>query len=263
MSDKIRALIVDDEPLAREGLRMAVEPDSDFTIIGEAANGHEAVELITREHPELVFLDIQMPEMSGFDVLKALPSGKLPMIVFVTAYDSYAIRAFEVHAVDYVLKPLDPARFQMTLDRIKSDLKLKRDSQIGDRLAALLDALRRDEIKIDNESYLSRFVLKEGDRIYFVNADDVDWIEAADYYAQLHTGKKTHLIRETLNRLETQLDPSKFTRIHRSTIVNTSRIKELKRHFQSEFIVILDDGTHLKMSRSYRDNLASFLGEKE
>ena len=263
MSGKIRTLIVDDEPLAREGLRMVVEPDSDFTIIGEAANGHEAVELIIREHPDLVFLDIQKPEMSGFDVLKALPADKLPMIVFVTAYDSYAIRAFEVHAVDYVLKPLDPVRFQMTLDRIKSDLKLKRDSQIGDRLAALLDALRRDEIRIDSENYLSRFVLKEGDRIYFVNADEVDWIEAADYYAQLHTGKKTHLIRETLNRLETQLDPSKFIRIHRSTIVNTSRIKELKRHFQSEFIVILHDGTNLKMSRSYRDNLASFLGEKD
>ncbi len=263
MAEKIRTLIVDDEPLAREGLRMLVEPDSGFQIIGEAGNGEEAIELIRREKPDLVFLDIQMPGLSGFDVLKALSDETLPMIVFVTAYDSYAIRAFEVHAVDYVLKPVDPARLQTTLDRIKSDLQMRRGSAVSAKMAALLEALRREEVKIDTGGYLTRFVIKEGDRIYFVNADDVDWIEAADYYVQLHTGKKTHLIRETLNRLETQLDPSRFLRIHRSTIVNSTRIKELKRHFQSEFIVILQDGTNLKMSRSYRDNLSAFLGEKD
>lgn len=263
MTDKIRTLIVDDEPLAREGLRMLVEPDAGFQIIGEAGNGEEAIEQIRREKPDLVFLDIQMPGLSGFDVLKALSDETLPMIVFVTAYDSYAIRAFEVHAVDYVLKPVDPARFQTTLERIKSDLQLRRGSAVSAKMIALLEALRREEVKIDTGGYLTRFVIKEGDRIYFVNADDVDWIEAADYYVQLHTGKKTHLIRETLNRLETQLDPARFLRIHRSTIVNSTRIKELKRHFQSEFIVILQDGTNLKMSRSYRDNLSAFLGEKD
>jgi two-component system LytT family response regulator len=263
MAEKIRTLIVDDELLAREGLRMLIEPDSDFTIVGEAANGRDAVNLIRSDRPELVLLDIQMPEMSGFDVLKALADEPLPLIVFVTAYDSYAIRAFEVHAVDYILKPLDPGRLQGTLDRIKADLKLRRDSKISERMSALLEAIRREEVKIDTENYLVRFVIKDGDRIYFVNVDEVDWIEAADYYVQLHTGKKTHLIRETLNRLETQLDPACFLRIHRSTIVNTTRIKELKRHFQSEFIVVLHDGTTLKMSRSYRDNLAGFLGEKE
>ncbi len=263
MADAIRTLIVDDEPLARDGLRMLLEPNPGFTVIGEAGTGAEAIELIQKEQPDLVFLDIQMPGMNGFDVLKALAGEPLPLIVFVTAYDSYAIRAFEVHAVDYVLKPVDPARFQTTLDRIVSDLQLRRGSALTAKMAALLEALRREEVKIDTGGYLTRFVIKEGDRIYFVNTDDVDWIEAADYYVQLHTGKKTHLIRETLNRLETQLDPAKFLRIHRSTIVNSTRIKELKRHFQSEFIVILHDGTNLKMSRSYRDNLSGFLGEKD
>ncbi len=263
MADTIRTLIVDDEPLARDGLRMLLEPSPGFTVIGEAGAGAEAIELIRKEQPDLVLLDIQMPGMNGFDVLKALAGEPLPLIVFVTAYDSYAIRAFEVHAVDYVLKPVDPVRFQTTLDRIKSDLQLRRGSALTAKMAALLEALRREEVKIDTGGFLSRFVIKEGDRIYFVNADDVDWIEAADYYVQLHTGKKTHLIRETLNRLETQLDPAKFLRIHRSTIVNSTRIKELKRHFQSEFIVILHDGTNLKMSRSYRDNLSGFLGEKD
>lgn len=263
MADAIRTLIVDDEPLARDGLRMLLETNDSFTIIGQAGTGAEAIELIRQEQPDLVFLDIQMPGMNGFDVLKALSGAALPLIVFVTAYDSYAIRAFEVHAVDYVLKPVDPTRFQTTLDRIKSDLQLRRGSALTAKMAALLEALRREEVKIDTGGYLTRFVIKEGDRIYFVNTDDVDWIEAADYYVQLHTGKKTHLIRETLNRLETQLDPAKFLRIHRSTIVNSTRIKELKRHFQSEFIVILQDGTNLKMSRSYRDNLSGFLGDKD
>ncbi|MBK7140759.1 MAG: response regulator transcription factor [bacterium] len=263
MAEKIRTLIVDDEPLAREGIRMLLEPDSGFSIVAEAGNGAEAIEMIRLHHPDLVFLDIQMPGMNGFDVLKALDGEPMPLIVFVTAYDSYAIRAFEVHAVDYVLKPVDPARFQTSLERIKSDLQLRRGGAITARMTALLEALRREEVKIDTRGFLERFVIKEGDRIYFVNTDDVDWIEAADYYVQLHTGKKTHLIRETLNRLETQLDPAKFIRIHRSTIVNSTRIKELKRHFQSEFIVILQDGTNLKMSRSYRDNLSGFLGEKD
>lgn len=263
MAEKIRTLIVDDEPLAREGIRMLLEPDSGFSIVAEAGNGAEAIEMIRLHHPDLVFLDIQMPGMNGFDVLKALDGEPMPLIVFVTAYDSYAIRAFEVHAVDYVLKPVDPSRFQTSLERIKSDLQLRRGGAITARMTALLEALRREEVKIDTRGFLERFVIKEGDRIYFVNTDDVDWIEAADYYVQLHTGKKTHLIRETLNRLETQLDPAKFIRIHRSTIVNSTRIKELKRHFQSEFIVILQDGTNLKMSRSYRDNLSGFLGEKD
>lgn len=260
---QIRTLIVDDEPLARDGIRLLLEADPEFVLIGECADGVQALDAIKNSHPDLVFLDIQMPLMSGFDVLKALPAESLPLVVFVTAYDSYAIRAFEVHALDYVLKPIDQNRFQVTLARIKADLKNRQTSLLTARMTALLEALRRDDITIDAQpGFLNRFVIKEPERIYFVTADEVDWIEAADYYVQLHTGKKVHLIRDTLNRLESQLDPAKFLRIHRSTIVNITRIKELKRHFQNEYVVVLHDGTTLKLSRGYRDNISALLGEK-
>lgn len=260
---QIRVLIVDDEPLARDGIRLLLEADEDFLVVGEAADGLLAIQAIEQLRPELVFLDIQMPGMNGFDVLKALPMEQLPVVVFVTAYDSYAIRAFEVHALDYVLKPIDASRFQVTLARIKSDMKNRTTSLLAAKMTALLEALRHQDITVDAKpDYLNRFVIKEPERIYFVNVDDIDWIEAADYYVQLHTGKKVHLVRETLNRLESQLDPHKFLRIHRSTIVNTTRIKELKRHFQNEYVVVLHDGTSLKLSRGYRDNMSSLLGDK-
>ncbi len=261
MPDRIRTLIVDDEPLARDGIRHLLSSDDRFEIIGECQNGKEAVATIRADNPALVFLDIQMPSMSGMQVVSALTPPR-PLIVFVTAYDEFAVQAFDVHALDYLLKPVDPDRFRKTLARIAGAIQEDRIGQISDRLEQLVGNLQKSGTSLDSSSpYLTRFIIKSAGLIYFVQADDIDWIEAADYYVRLHTGKKNHLLRDSLNRLETRLDPNTFIRIHRSTIVNLSRVKELKPHFQGEYIVTLTDGTDLKLSRTHRDKLQALLGQ--
>jgi two-component system, LytTR family, response regulator len=250
---KIRTIIVDDEPLARRGIRAQLEEESDFEIIAECRNGLEAVAAIQKEAPDLVFLDVQMPELDGFGVLETLGSEQLPTVIFVTAYDRYALRAFEVHALDYMLKPLDPERFAQTLERARLQIERKDIRDLNRRLQTLLDDLKAATKHAD------RLVIKAGGRIVFLNVSEIDWIEAADNYVRLHVGRESHLMRETLSNLEKRLDPIRFARVHRSTIINVQRIKELYPLFRGEYEIVLKDGTRVSSGRNYRERLQELL----
>lgn len=249
----IRTVIVDDEPLGRTVIREMLRGDADIEIIGECANGHEAVELISRTRPELLFLDVQMPEVDGLEVLNALD--ELPLVIFVTAYDQYAVRAFDVHAVDYLLKPFDRDRFGKAVQRAKAQLKQTHNDAINERILALLEEQKA------KTRYLERLVVKANGRVFFLKTSEVDWIEAEGNYVCLHVRKESYLLRETLSSLEAQLDPQKFPRIHRSQIVNIERIRELQPWSHGEYHVILHDGTQLTLSRSYRERLHELLGK--
>ena len=250
----IRVLIVDDEPLAREKIRALVGEDPGVEVVGECGNGAEAVEQVRALAPDLLLLDVQMPEAGGFDVLEALAADRPPLVIFITAYDRYAVRAFEVNAFDYLLKPFDRERFSAAIERAKEQIRRQRDGDLGRRILTLLEQIK------DEPKHLERLVVKTGGRIFFIQADEIDWVEAEGNYVQIHVGKKAHLLRETLTNLEAQLDPKKFVRIHRSTIVNLSRVRELHSWTHGEYHVILHDGTQLTLSRNYRDNLQSVLG---
>jgi two-component system LytT family response regulator len=260
--EPIRTLIVDDEPAARAALQSLLAADREIEVIGECADGRSAVERIEREHPDLVFLDVQMPGMSGFDALGRLEVGELPEVVFVTAYDEYALRAFEVHAADYLLKPFSDDRFHLALTRAKRQVRQRRLGELSDRLVTLLDAIGRDGPAGSPGAgrYLRRFVIKSGGRATILAVRDIDWIAAEGDYVKIHAGKISHLLRETMRRLETQLDPARFVRIHRSTIVNIERIKEIQPYFHGEYVVLLNDGTSLKLARGYRQHLETALG---
>jgi two-component system LytT family response regulator len=251
----IRVLIVDDEPLAREMLREMLEADPDVTIVGECSNGREAVSAIGIHSPDLLFLDVQMPELGGFEVLEALGSGVIPHVIFVTAYDQYAVRAFEVHALDYLLKPFDRERFDASWQRAKAQILREKNGGMDQRILALLEELKA------GSRYLERLVIKSGGRIYFLDTNEIDWIEAEGNYVSVHSGKKSHLLRETISSLESQLDPRKFLRIHRSSIVRIDRIQELQPWFHGEYRVILQNGTQLTLSRNYRERLQEALGK--
>lgn len=244
---KTRTIVVDDEPLARDRLLKLLRASPEIEVIGEAADGHDAVALIQREKPDLIFLDVQMPELDGFGVLAALKDDERPATVFVTAYDKFALKAFDVHAVDYLLKPFDRERFQTALRRALDHLARHRPDEIHEQLSALLNEIRPAQTA-------DRIAVKTDGRIVFVRTSDVDWIEAADNYVSLHVGKDSHLLRETMTAVETRM-PRQFLRISRSTIVNTERIKELQPLFHGEYAVILRDGTKLTLSRSHRDKL--------
>jgi two-component system, LytTR family, response regulator len=265
MSDRkfrIRVLIVDDEPLGREGIRLQLAKDPVFEVIGESANGESALRDIAELGPDLLFLDVQMPRVNGFELLRKIPDGRLPMVVFITAFDQYAVPAFEVHALDYLLKPLNATRFKETLERIKTSFRERRQLATTQRLSLLLEELQLAGKQAGTPQYPDRLAIRTTENIYFVPVADIDWIEATDYYATLHTGKQTHLIRESLNSLEARLEPTRFLRIHRSTIVCVDRIKSLKRQEEGGYDVILHDGTRLKLSRSYRAVLQSLLGKE-
>jgi two-component system LytT family response regulator len=253
----IRVLLVDDEPLAREMLREMLEGDPDVTIVGESCNGREALEAIRAHSPDLLFLDVQMPEVGGFEVLASLEKGHVPYVIFVTAYDQYAVRAFEVQALDYLLKPFDQERFDVSWQRAKAQLIRDRNGGVSmdRRILALLE-----ELKAGNK-YLERLVIKAGGRIYFLETSEIDWIEAEGNYVSVHSAKKSHMLRETISSLESQLDPKKFVRIHRSAIVRLDFIQELQPWFHGEYRVILQDGTQLTLSRNYRDRLQEALGK--
>ncbi|PWT80307.1 MAG: DNA-binding response regulator [Acidobacteria bacterium] len=255
MTALIRVLIVDDEPLARGVLREMLQRDSDVAIVGECANGKQAVEAIQELTPDVLFLDIQMPEMGGFEVLDALDGPSMPHLVFVTAYDQYAVRAFEVHALDYILKPFDRERFEAAWQRAKAQVLRERNGGVEQRILSLLEDLKA------GTKYLERLVIKSSGRIYFLETNDIDWIQAEGNYVSVHVGKKSHLLRETISSLESQLDPRKFLRIHRSAIVRIDRIKELQPWFHGEYHIILQDGTELTLSRNYRDRLQEALGK--
>ncbi|MBC7798537.1 MAG: response regulator transcription factor [Pyrinomonadaceae bacterium] len=257
MNKKFRALIVDDEPLARSIIRRLLDEIPDVEIIGEASNGLEAVVMLDKHNPDLVFLDVQMPEMDGFAALEAIEPEKLPVVIFVTAFDQYALRAFDAHAVDYLLKPFDDERFTKAVTRAKIQINGKNSGDAEQTGQQLLDLLKIINAK---NSFLERFVVKNVGRVLLVKASDVDWIEAQDNYVSLHVGKTAHLIRETMQNLETRLDPNRFARIHRSTIVNIDSIKELHFDFNGDQTVLLKDGQKLILSRRYRQKLSDILG---
>lgn len=250
----IRALIVDDEPLGRTVIREMLRRDPDFAVVGECANGHEAIAAISDERPDLVFLDVQMPEVDGFAVLASLDAERLPMIIFVTAYDQYAVAAFEVHAVDYLLKPFDRERFGKALQRAKIQLQRESANDVSQRILALLEEQRA------KTKCLERLVIKHNGRVFFLKTEEIDWISAEGNYVNLHVKKDSYLLRETISSLEAQLDPQKFVRIHRSQIVNIDRIRELRHWSHGEYQVILHDGAELMLSRSYREKLHGLLG---
>ena len=252
---RTRVLIVDDEPLARERIRTLLEEDPAFELVGEAADGTTGAESIMALQPDLVFLDVQMPGADGFDVIDAVGADKMPFVVFVTAYDRYALRAFDVHALDYLLKPFDRERFREALAR--AQVQMDRNNTNGDlerRLAAIVQDLKPAKARTD------RFVVKSGGRIFFVRTAEIDWIEAAGNYVKLHVGNDSHLIRETMNAVEAKLSPDMFVRIHRCHIVNIEQVRELQPWFNGEYVVFLKNGTRLTLSRGYRERLQERVG---
>jgi two-component system, LytTR family, response regulator len=265
-SPPLRVLIVDDESFGRDVVRHMLRSHADVTIVGEAANGTRALEEIRAKRPDLVFLDINMPKMNGLEILAALAKENPPAIVFTTAHDEYAVQAFERCALDYLLKPFDQERFDAALSRVRRFLQGSKDADFGRRLRELL-ASNPAGIAVDGAraseregQALTRFVLKEASRVSFVAVESVDWLEASGNYVGLHVGTKTHLIHQALAEIERGLDPQAFLRIHRSTIVNVKRIRELQPYANGEFVVILHDGTRLKLSRSFRERANAVLG---
>ncbi|MEL7061702.1 MAG: response regulator [Acidobacteriota bacterium] len=246
----IRTLLVDDEPLAREKLRGFLETENDIEIVAECRNGQEALEHLESDPPDLVFLDVQMPELDGFEVLENLDPAKLPVVVFVTAFDRYALQAFEVHAADYLLKPYDRERFRAALDRARRELARDELDEVRAELRRLLD-----EVEQRKTGHPERLVIKNSGRVVLVAVADIDWIDAAGNYVKIHAGGEVYQQRETMSGLEDRLDPAQFLRIHRSTIVRLDRIKELQQQFHGDYVVVLQGGQRLTLSRSYRDRL--------
>ncbi|MFB9067215.1 LytR/AlgR family response regulator transcription factor [Pseudofulvimonas gallinarii] len=270
MSDQtLRTLIVDDEPLARRGLRLRLAGETDIDIIGECTNGEEAVRVIAAEKPDLVFLDVQMPGLDGFGVLRRLPLSNLPMVVFVTAFDHYAIGAFEASAVDYLLKPVEEARLSQALFRVREQAQARAASEQRDQLLELLGSVTgRPELSLEDALAAGaalpdsrrpvRLAIRDGGKTVLVEETDIDWIDAAGDYMCIHAKGDTHILRGTLRELEAKLDADRFARIHRSTIVNIARVRELRPHINGEYFLTLDGGHEVKLSRSYRDQLRRF-----
>jgi two-component system LytT family response regulator len=258
---RIRAVIIDDEPAARRGVRLLLERDRGVEVIGEASGGAEAAELIRRERPDLAFVDVQMPGCDGFEALTQIGPGPVPAVVFVTAYDEYALRAFEVNAVDYLLKPYDDARFAAALQRAKDEVRRRQVETVNARLVQLLDYLQRTSPRGPNpgDEPADRIMIKSSGEILFLKVDEIDWIEAEGDYMKFHVGGRSHLMRETMARLEARLDSKRFIRIHRSTIVNLDRVQKLSPSFAGDYVVILRDGTKLKLSRGFHERIASLL----
>jgi two-component system, LytTR family, response regulator len=246
----LRALIVDDEPLARRRLIALLTDEPDIEIAGECGDGPSAVEAAKRLGPDIMFLDVQMPGMDGFDVIEALGPRRCPGIVFVTAYDEYALKAFDVHAVDYLLKPFDRKRLRQALQRARA-LTLN-GADLGRRLGEVIAEIRAGRPE-------QRFAVKSRGRVYFVRAEEIDWVEASGHYLTLHAGRDEHLIRDTIANMESRLDPHRFARVHRSMIVNVDRIKELLPSFHGEYTIVLRDGTRLQSSRGHSERLHALI----
>jgi two-component system LytT family response regulator len=273
MRDPIRVLIVDDEPLALKGLKKLCESDPDIEVVGECIDGRAAVAAIEQIEPDLLLLDIQMPTMDGFEVISAVGPDRMPQIIFVTAYDQFALRAFEVHALDYLLKPFSDKRFFNAIARAKQAIRATAQSDLRARLLGLLEAVGLEEqtvgqlpdASIDagkaNRSFVSRIAVKEAGRVILVRADDIDWVEAADYCAKLHVRERTYVIRESLKSLAARLDPAHFFAVSRSAIVNLDRVREIQSFARGSQIVVLSNGTRVTLSRSRREALARQLGQ--
>jgi len=253
--EKIRALVIDDEKPALTRIVELLEKQPDIEIVGIGRHGREAVQLIRLHQPDLLFLDIQMPGMSGFDVLREIAPEQRPLTIFVSGYDKYAIPAFEAHALDYLLKPFSDERFEAALQRARNHIRTQTVGELGRKFAELLE----DRNTTNAGHHFERIVIKSSGRVMFLDADDIDWIEAAGVYVHLHVGSKSHLYRATLGQLQERLDPHRFVRIHRSTMVNTSRIAELQPRTHGDYVVILKNGTELTLSRGYRSQLEGWL----
>ena len=246
---KIRTLIVDDMPLARELIKESLASETDFEIIGECEDGGDAINAIKTLKPDLVFLDVQMPGLGGFGVIKKIGIEQMPVVVFVTAYDEFAIKAFEVSALDYLLKPFEEEQLIRAVKRAKREVQKRQANDLNDHLRQLLATVKPEA------KYLKRLIVKSGTQTVLVQAEDIDWIGAAGNYLELHVGRETHLVRERISRMEQKLDPEKFARIHRSTIVNLDRVKTLKHLFNGDHLAILRDDTKLNMSRTFYEKL--------
>jgi two-component system LytT family response regulator len=272
----MRVLIVDDEPIARRRISRLLKLEDDVEVVSEVGSGTDAVAAIREQKPDLVFLDVQMPDLDGFGVVSALGEPEsMPAIVFVTAYNEYAVKAFDVNAVDYVLKPFDGERFRSAFQRARTTLEQKNSAEAGRRIKALLEEVLGEQRaqaltaaganggaapqvqQVTRARYLDRLMVKHDGRVFFVKVSDVDWFEASGNYVRVHVGRVSHLIRETMHGIEAQLDPNLFARIHRAVIVNMDRIRELQPWFAGDYIVILRDGRQLKLSRTYREALQS------
>ncbi len=244
----IRALIVDDEPLSRERVRMLLTSHPEIQVVGECEDGRSAVSAIREQHPDLVFLDIQMPESDGFDVLQQLGDTRMPAVIFVTAYDEYAIRAFEVNAVDYLLKPVDPARFATAIERVTRG----RPDDVVERVLSVVESIKRPR-------YRTRVVVRDAKGAFFLPVDAITWLEAADNYVRLHNDGNAYLLRETLKNIEASLDPERFVRVHRSAMVNLEKIARVEPWTRGEYVIILRDGTRLTSSRAYGGSFRALL----
>jgi two-component system LytT family response regulator len=269
----IRALIVDDESLAREALLVMLNDDPEIEVIAECRNGKEAVTAIREQSPDVVFLYIQMPEMDGFQVVEEVGAMRMPVTIFVTAYDKHALRAFEAHALDYLLKPFDHDRFNTALQRAKTFVRQQKLGEISESLFAMLQDMKlktgespsetdnRNPERAAHKEPIDRVVIKSGGRIYFLKIEEIDWVEGAGDYLSLHSGNQTHLIRETMGNFHAKLDSQKFLRIHRSTLVNIERIKDIQPLLKGDYIITLTSGIRLKASRGYRRELQALLDE--
>ena len=261
MAPPIKAVIVDDEALARDAIRLRLENEPDIQVVGEAADGADAVELVRTLQPDLVFLDVQMPVMDGFEVVEKVSSDHLPIVVFVTAHDRYALKAFETHALDFLLKPFTASRFHAAIDRARLEVARAGDHETHQRLVELLDERRRARERRDDreagtrEGYLTRLAVKHNERILLVKVTDIDWIESSANYAHLHAHGASFVVRMTMGELERRLDPARFARIHRSTIVQIDRIAEIVAAWHGDFDVTLHNGTVLRLTRNYRDRV--------
>ena len=257
---KIRAIIVDDEKPARRRLRELLQKQPEIAIVAECVNGAEAVRQIRDLQPDLLLLDIQMPGLDGFGVVDAIGAAQMPATIFVTAYDRYALKAFEVSALDYLLKPFSDERFERSLARVLSFVRTHRREELSHRILSLLDHVQPKQPE-NTRTPLDCLMIKDGGRVLFVRVEEIDWIEAAGVYVQIHIAGKTWLHRISLGELEAKLGARQFLRIHRSTIVNSQRIRELHPHSHGDFLVVLHDGTELKLSRSYRQKVEASLGQ--
>ncbi len=252
----IRAMIVDDEPLAREKVSLFASSEPDLEVVATCSNGVEALSSFNTHTPDLIFLDIQMPELNGFDFLRQLKTDTMPGIIFITAYDEFALRAFEYHALDYLLKPFDKERFHRAVHHATVSMSTKEEKEKSHKqVVTLLESLKKDS------SSLERLIVKTNGRVLFLKVNDIDWMEAAGNYIKLHVGNETHLIRETMNSLEQQLNGKIFVRVHRSTIINIDRIKELQPWFNGDYKITLTTNVQVIMSRGYRKHFSSIIGK--
>jgi two-component system LytT family response regulator len=250
-SARLRVLVADDEPLARRKVVGLLQKERDVEVVAECGNGADCVSLIREHSPDVVFLDVEMPGLDGLSVLESL-GPRAPFVVFVTAYDEYALKAFEVQAVDYLLKPIDRRRFQSALERAREQVRLRSDGDVGRKVLSMLKEMRAKPP--------GRLPVRVNGRVVLVPVKSIDWVEAADNYVRLHVGAQSHLLRETLSSIQLRLDPARFPRIHRSTLVNIERVKELHPLFHGDHAVILENGTELTLSRRYRPALETALG---